>query len=83
MSQQCVRNGLIASLIRPAGNLTGEATLAAELGPKRLELLLELLPSARHIAMLVAFGPDTMPTHRAQNLNKRKGRPQSPLTVEG
>jgi hypothetical protein len=44
MSQQCVRNGLIASLIRPAGNLTGEATLAAELGPKRLELLLELLP---------------------------------------
>ena len=49
-----VQTGLIASLNRPGGNLTGVATLAAELGPKRLELLHELLPSARVVAMLVA-----------------------------
>jgi putative ABC transport system substrate-binding protein len=49
-----VQNGLIASLNRPGGNLTGVATLALEIGPKRLELLHELLPSARVIAMLVS-----------------------------
>jgi putative ABC transport system substrate-binding protein len=49
-----VQNGLIASLNRPGGNLTGVATLAAEIGPKRLELLHELLPSTRVIAMLVS-----------------------------
>jgi putative ABC transport system substrate-binding protein len=48
-----IRAGLIASLNRPGGNLTGVATLAEEIGPKRLELLHELLPSARVIAMLV------------------------------
>jgi putative ABC transport system substrate-binding protein len=49
-----VRTGLIASLNRPGGNLTGVATLGTELGPKRLELLHELLPSAPAIAMLVS-----------------------------
>src|SRR5262249_51275434 len=38
--------GLIASLNRPGGNLTGVSILNAELGPKRLQLLRELLPPA-------------------------------------
>jgi putative ABC transport system substrate-binding protein len=46
--------GLIASLNRPGDNLTGVSALSGELGPKRLELLHELVPSARVIAMLVS-----------------------------
>ena len=45
--------GLVASLARPGGNLTGVSILADELMAKRLELLSELVPQARVIALLV------------------------------
>jgi ABC-type uncharacterized transport system substrate-binding protein len=48
-----VKDGLVASLARPGGNLTGLAFLNVELMPKRLELLSELVPQARVIALLV------------------------------
>jgi putative ABC transport system substrate-binding protein len=48
-----VGTGLVASLARPGGNLTGFAIMATELMPKRLELLSELVPQARIIALLV------------------------------
>ena len=48
-----VAAGLVASLARPGGNLTGVTTLTAEVGPKRVELLHELMPSATSIALLV------------------------------
>src|SRR5215472_7465460 len=51
--------GLVASLARPGGNLTGFSNSAAELNPKRLELLAELVPQAKIIALLV--NPNNQP----------------------
>jgi putative ABC transport system substrate-binding protein len=48
-----VGDGLVASLARPGGNLTGVSFLAVDLHPKRFELLSELVPQARVIALLV------------------------------
>jgi putative ABC transport system substrate-binding protein len=48
-----VADGLVASLARPGGNLTGFGMLLGELTPKLLELLSELVPQARMIALLV------------------------------
>jgi putative ABC transport system substrate-binding protein len=48
-----VGEGLVTSLARPGGNLTGISIMSTELMPKRIELLLELVPQARMIALLV------------------------------
>jgi putative ABC transport system substrate-binding protein len=48
-----VRFGLVASLSRPGGNVTGVTQTNAEVAPKLLELLHELLPTARIISLLI------------------------------
>jgi putative ABC transport system substrate-binding protein len=54
--------GLVSSLARPGGNLTGVNLMQAEMMPKRLELLLEVVPQAKVIALLV--NPDELSTER-------------------
>ena len=48
-----VKDGLVASLNRPGANLTGVTTLNVEIGPKRFEVLRELLPTATIMAVLI------------------------------
>ncbi len=67
--------GLVASLARPGGNLTGASMLLTELNPKRLELLSELVPQARVIVLLVNpdySGTDEM-IREAQEAARAKG----------
>ena len=52
MAGDPVALGLVASLNRPGANLTGIANLAAELAPKRLQLLRELIPDATRFGVL-------------------------------
>ena len=48
-----VETGLVASLARPGGNITGRAQLTAELAGKCVELIRDMLPSAHRVAVLV------------------------------
>jgi putative ABC transport system substrate-binding protein len=48
-----IKLGLVASMRRPGGNVTGSTQLAVEIGPKRLELARELFPGAMTFALLV------------------------------
>ena len=58
-----VRLGVVQSLARPGGNATGIIFLTADLMPKRFELLRELVPQARQVALMV--NPNT-PSAREQ-----------------
>ena len=53
LSSDPVALGLVSSLDRPGGNLTGAVRLGVELGPKRLQLAHEILPAATSMALLV------------------------------
>ena len=53
LGEDPVELGLVASLNRPGGNLTGVTTLNTEVGPKRLELMQQLVPSAKVMAVLI------------------------------
>ena len=70
-----VADGLVASLNRPGGNLTGISTFNLKLMPKRLELLSELLPQAKVLALLAEPNiPITEPmTRDVQEAARTKG----------
>src|SRR3984893_2281113 len=52
IADDLVASGLIASMARPGGNTTGVSILATELDAKKLEILKEIVPAARHFGLL-------------------------------
>jgi putative ABC transport system substrate-binding protein len=62
MSEDMVGEGLVATLARPGGNITGISLLSPELDGKRQDILIEAVPSARRIAAL-ADSRQTPPYH--------------------
>jgi len=64
--QDPVGDGLVASLARPSGNLTGLSLLGPELVPKRMELLKEALPNVSRVAVL--WHPDAFGEHTTRDL---------------
>lgn len=58
-----VARGLVASLARPGGNATGIAQFTAELTPKRLQLLRDLIPTARSVTLLLEPVPRATDHH--------------------
>jgi len=68
-----VRLGLVASLNRPGGNITGITSLNLEVGPKKLELVHELAPNAVLIGMLVnPNNPEAQAQSRDAQVASRK-----------
>src|SRR6516225_5980740 len=77
-----VKTGLVDSFSRPGGNLTGVSVLISILGPKRLELLRELLPSISTIALLVnPSNPNVVDAHETEAAANTIGRRLEVLTA--
>jgi hypothetical protein len=66
-----VASGLVDSLARPGGNITGVSILNVHLIPKRIELISELVPEARIIAVLV--NPNNAGTEPMTSLSPTRG----------
>lgn len=73
-----VGSGLVASLARPGGNITGISNLNVELNPKRVELLVAVVPGVSRIAALL--NPDN-PTYAANLAQMRAGAQRAKVTL--
>src|SRR5215211_1100346 len=74
-----VELGLVASLSRPGGNVTGATQLNVEIGPKRLELVRELIPTATIVGLLVN---PTNPVARALSRDLEAAAPTLGLQLD-
>ena len=71
-----VRAGLVQSLARPGGNVTGNTILSPDLGPKRLQLVKEIIPSASRVALL--WNPDNVSKRGDPRADARRGAGPGP-----
>jgi ABC transporter substrate binding protein len=80
LAEDPVKVGLVTSLARPGGNLTGINFFSAELVAKRLGLLREVVPTATRVAVLVnPTGPNSETTSRdAQSAGRATGLERNP-----
>jgi putative ABC transport system substrate-binding protein len=78
-----VADGLVSRFSRPGGNLTGVGVVTSELMPKRVQLLLELIPSAAKIALLqTQYGVDVDAGQRdVEAATRALGRKMIPLKI--
>jgi ABC-type uncharacterized transport system substrate-binding protein len=85
VTEDAVESGLVSSLARPGGNVTGLTVLAADLGGKRLELLKESFPTAVRVAFLwPAGGPrGNVPLTEMESAAKSLGLKIQSLPVRG
>jgi putative ABC transport system substrate-binding protein len=80
-----LQTGLVKSLAQPGGNVTGLSSMEAELGSKRLELLVDIIPGLGRVAILGAkTDPFTRPyVEDFQNAAARIGLQLQPVLVDG
>lgn len=78
-----VGSGFVKSLAHPGGNITGIANMSADFTPKSLELLHELLPHARRIAVLMSSNPThPMQYRKAESAASRLSLDLVPVTAK-
>jgi len=77
-----VGTGLVATLARPGGNITGMSIEATELDAKRLSLLRELIPSARRVGVLVNSTNPLFTARNKANANVYKALGLQPIIIE-
>ena len=80
-----IQAGLIKSLAQPGGNVTGLSSMEAELGTKRLQLLVDMIPGLKRVAVLGArTDPFTRPyVQDFQDAATRLGLQLLPLLIDG
>ena len=84
MGEDILADGLVASLARPGGNITGISILSPELNGKRQDLLLEAVPGARRMAALAdARSMQSQPLQQFQNAAQSRGVEFSVVAVNG
>jgi putative tryptophan/tyrosine transport system substrate-binding protein len=73
-TEDMLGSGFVHSMARPEGNLTGHSIMSFEMNGKRQEILMELLPAARHMAVLTdiyTYSPERLQT--LQELTRQRG----------
>jgi putative ABC transport system substrate-binding protein len=74
--------GLVASLARPGGNITGSTSISPDVSGKRLELLKEVVPKASRVAVLWNAGPDDKEVRETEIAARAFGLKVQPLQVQ-